>query len=91
MGFKLTGLSEVTRNMEQLKRALDGAVAKASFDPFNPQDVERVLREIEQKVDFKMAPYILSPGAREIAAGLKEEYRKAILHKAEAARKEPPA
>jgi hypothetical protein len=91
MGFKLTGLSEVTRNMEQLMRALDGAVAKASFDPFNPQDVERVLREIEQKVDLKMAPYILSPGAREIAAGLKEEYRKAILHKAEAARKEPPA
>ena len=33
MGFKLTGLSEVTRNMEQLKQALDGAVARVSFDP----------------------------------------------------------
>ena len=91
MGFKLTGLSEVTRNMEQLKQALDSAVAKASFDPFNPQDVERVLREIEQKVDLKMAPYILSPGARDIAAGLKEEYRKAILQKVEQAKKDSPA
>ena len=87
MGFKLTGLSEVTRNMEQLKRALDGAVAKLSFDPFNRQDVERVLREIQQKIDLKMAPYISSPGAREIAEQLKEEYRKAILQKADESRK----
>jgi hypothetical protein len=91
MPIRLTGMSEVTRNMEALKRALDGAVEKASFDPFNPQDVERALREIEMKVDLKMAPYISSPGAREIAAGLKEEYRKAIIQKAEEARKKPPA
>ncbi len=87
MGFKLTGLSEVTRNMEALKRALDGAVEKASFDPHNPQDVERAIREILMKVDMKMAPYISSPGVREIAAGLKEEYRKALLQKAEDARR----
>ncbi len=87
MGFKLTGESEVTRNMERLKRTLDSAAAGLSFDPLKREDVERALREIEQKVDLKMAPYILSPGVREIAAGLKEEYRKAILQKAEEARK----
>ena len=87
MGFKLTGESEVTRNMEQLKKALDGAVAGLSFDPQKPQEVERAIREIEMKVDLKMAPYISSPGVREIAAGLKEEYRKAILRKADEARK----
>ena len=91
MGFKLTGLSEVTRNMEALKRALDGAVEKASFDPHNRQDVERAIREIEQRVDLKMAPYASSPGVREIAAGLKEEYRKALLQKAEEARRKSPA
>lgn len=91
MGFKLTGLSEVTRNMEQLKRALDGAVAKLSFDPSNRQDVERAIREVEQKVDLKMAPYFSSPGVREIASQLKEEYRKAILQKAEEARKNFPS
>jgi hypothetical protein len=91
MGFKLTGLTEVTRNMEQLKRALDGAVATVPFDPLNRQEVERAIREVEQKVDLKMAPYISSSGAREIAAGLKEEYRKAILQKAEEARRKPPA
>lgn len=91
MGFKLTGLSEVSRNMEALKRALDGAVEKASSEPLNPQDVERVMREIEMKVDLKLAPYMTSPGVREIAAGLKEEYRKALLQKAEEARRKSPA
>ena len=82
MPIKLTGMSEVTRNMEALKRALDGAVAGLSFDPLKPQDVERAIREIEMKVDLKMAPYISSPGVREMAAGLKEEYRKVIVQKA---------
>ena len=91
MGFKLTGLSEVTRNMETLKKALDGAVERASFDPHNRQEVERVLREIEMKVDLTMAPYMTSPGVQEIAAGLKEEYRKVLLQKAEEARKKSPA
>ena len=92
MPIKLTGLSEVTRNMEALKRALDGAVEKASFDPHNPGDVERAIREIGMKIDLKLAPHMTSPGVGEIAAGLKEEYRKAILQKAEAARKKslPP-
>jgi hypothetical protein len=87
MPIKLTGMSEVTRNMEALKRALDGAIEKTSFDPRNPQDVERAIREILMKVDMKMAPYISSPGVREIAAGLKDEYRKALLQKAEDARR----
>ena len=91
MPIKQTGMSEVTRNMEALKRALDGAVEKASFDPHNPQDVERAIREILMKVDIKMAPYMTSPGVREIAAGLKEEYRKALLQKADEARKKSPA
>lgn len=79
-------MSEVTRNMEQLKRALDGAVAGLSFDPKKPEEVERAIREIEMKVDLKMAPYISSPGVREIASDLKEEYRKSILQKAKDAR-----
>ncbi len=91
MPIKLDGMSEVTRNMEAIKRALDGAVAGLSFDPLNSKDVERALREIEQKVDLKMAPYILSPGVREIASQLKTEYRKAILQKAEDAKRKPPA
>ncbi len=91
MPIKLTGLSEVTRNMDALKRALDGAVEKASFEPRNPQDVERAIREIEMKVELKMAPYMTSPGVREMAAELKKEYRKAILQKAEEARKKSPS
>ncbi len=90
MPIKLTGMSEVTRNMEALKRALDGAVEKAGLEPANPGDVERAIRNIELKIDLKLAPYMTSPGVGEIAAALKEEYRKAILEKAEAARKNSP-
>jgi hypothetical protein len=89
MPIRLTGMSEVTRNMEQLKRALDGAVAGLSFDPQKPEEVERAIREIEMKVDIKFAPYISSPGVREIASDLKAEYRKAILQKADDARRTP--
>jgi hypothetical protein len=72
MPIRLTGMSEVTRNMEALKRALDGAVEKASFDPHNPQDVERAIREILMKVDMKTAGYMTSPGVQELGEGLKE-------------------
>jgi hypothetical protein len=91
MPIKLDGMSEVTRNMEQLKKALDGAFAGLSFDPQKPEDVERAIRDIEMKVDLKMAPYMMSPGVREIASQLKAEYRKAILQKAEEARSKLPA
>lgn len=91
MPIKLTGMSEVTRNMEALKRALDGAAAGLSFDPLKPQEVERAIREIEMKVNLKLAPYMTSPGVREIASQLKEEYRKVLLQKAEEARRKSPA
>ena len=91
MPIKLDGISEVTRNIEQLKQALDGAIAGLSFDPKKLQEVERAILEIEMKVDLKMAPYISSPGVRQIASDLKSGYRKAILQKAETARNKPPA
>ncbi len=90
MQIKLDGMSEVTRNMEQLKRALDGAFNGLSFDPQKPEEVERAIRQIEMKVDMKFAPYVSAPGVREIASDLKAEYRKAILQKADAARKTSP-
>ena len=91
MPIKLDGMSEVTRNMEQLKRALDGAVAGLSFDPKKQQEVERAILEIEMKVDLKMAPYISSPGVNQIASDLKSEYRRAILKKVQDAKTKPPA
>jgi len=84
-------MSEVMRNMEQLKQALEGSVAKASFDPLNRQEVDRAIRMIEQEVDLRLAPYSLSPGVQEIAAELKQEYRKALLQRAEEAKKDSPA
>ncbi len=89
MGIKLTGMSEVTRNMEALKKALDAEIAGLKFDPRIPEEVERAIRQMKMKVDMKMAPYISSPGVQEIAAGLKQEVQKAILQKAEACKNSP--
>lgn len=92
MGFKLTGESEVTRNMENLKKALNAAFTGLSFNPQKPEEVVRAIREIEMKIDMKFAPYISTPGVREIATELKAEYRKAINEKASATtRTKPPA
>ncbi len=91
MPIRLDGMSEVTRNMEALKKALDAAFNGLSFDPQKPEEVERAIREIEMKVDMKFAPYISSPGVRGTASDLKAEYRKAIQEKTAAARKAPPA
>jgi hypothetical protein len=82
MGYKLTGLGELTKNLEQLKRALDGEVACLKFDANSGEGVERAIRHVEQRVDIKVAAYISSPGAREIATELEAEYRKTILQKA---------
>ncbi len=91
MGIRLTGMSEVTRNMEAIKRALDGEIAKLQFDPRVPEDVARAIRQIEMRIEIKVAPYLTSAGVREIAAELKEECRKAILEKADEARKNSPS
>ncbi len=91
MGIRLTGMSEVTRNLEQLKKALDGEIAGLKFDPRIPEEVERAIRQMKMKVDIKMAPYISSPGVREITADLKQEVQKTILQKAADARKNCPS
>ena len=91
MSFKLSGMSDVLRNMEQLKQALNGAVAKASFDPHDPRDIERAIRLLEQEVDLRMAPYFSSPGVGEIAAQLKQECRISLLQRVEEAKEDPLA
>jgi hypothetical protein len=91
MPIRLDGMSEVTRNLEQLKNSLDGEIAGLKFDPLIPEEVERAIRLIKMKVDMKLAPYITSPGVQEIATGLKQEVEQAILQKAAEARKVSPS
>jgi hypothetical protein len=91
MPIRLDGMSEVTRNLEQLKNSLDGEIAGLKFDPLIPEEVQRAIRLIKMKVDMKLAPYITSPGVQEIATGLKQEVEQAILQKAAEARKVSPS
>jgi hypothetical protein len=94
MKIDLKGLNELTKNLDQLKKAigsLDGEIAKVHFDPYSKQDVERAVREMERKFDAKVARYRSNPAVREIVTGLKQEVRQGLLKKAEEARRKPPA
>jgi len=51
MPIKLDGMSEVTKTMEALKRALDGVLNGLSFDPQKPEEVEQAIREIENSLE----------------------------------------
>jgi uncharacterized protein (TIGR02391 family) len=90
MKIEMKGLNELTNNLDQLKKAigsLDGEIAKVHFDPHDQSDVDRAIREMDRIVDDKVAPYHSNPAVQEITTGLKQEFRKGLLKKAEEARR----
>jgi ribosomal protein S20 len=94
MGFELKGFNELSKTLEQVRKALQslgGEVAKVQFDPNNRQEVERAIRNFERKVDSKVAAYSSTPAVREMATEIKREFRKDILKKAEDARRKSQA
>jgi len=64
MPIKLDGMSEVTKNMEALKRALDSAAAGLFFDPQKPEEVERS-SPARQRDAYGVADLIFSLGPGE--------------------------
>jgi hypothetical protein len=90
MKTELKGLDQVKKNIEQITKAarsLDGEIARLRFDPKDPSDVNRAVRELERKFDAKVAPYGSNSAVREIVTGLKKEFRKGLLKKAGDARR----
>ncbi len=89
MKIEVKGLEQVKKNIEQLTKAaerLAGEIARLRFNPDDPVDVNRAVRELERKFDAKVAPHGSNPAVRKIVSGLKQEFRKGLLKKAEEAR-----
>lgn len=92
MPFK--GLDDLSRQIEELRKmaeALDGDIAKVSFDPQDPQSIELAIQKMEVAVDEKVGNYRNNEMVEGIVADIKEQYRQAILDQAAEARTEGEA
>ena len=87
--MEIQGLDGLTRGLEELQRALeklDGDIANVSFDPHDPESIERVIEQLCTAVDKKVSGHAHSQAVMSIAGKLKEAGRNAILERAAAAR-----
>lgn len=89
MPVKITGLDKLTKNLEDAQKALaelQGTITELKFDPNDPASIEAAIRQMEQAVDAKVAPYRGNPIIDPIAAKSKEAFREAIMKRADEAK-----
>jgi|HubBroStandDraft_1064217.scaffolds.fasta_scaffold109381_3 hypothetical protein len=92
MSFKITGLNELQRKLEEASKtfqSLDGEIATLRFNPRDAISVGGAIVQIEAAVDARIALYKGNPLVGSVAEKLKEKYRAAILKKAEIAATKP--
>jgi hypothetical protein len=85
----LNGLDALTRKLKEAERVaaeVDGDLASVSFDPADPASIENAIEELYSAIDAKTAGYERNELVQQIADGLKENGRNAILEKAAAVR-----
>jgi hypothetical protein len=89
--FKISGLDQLARQLEQAQEAfgeLDGELGTVQFDPRDPASIEAAIQHVEQLVESRVARWPDNALVRQVADGLKEQYREAILDRAAQARSE---
>ena len=77
--------------MKELENAvadLDGAIARLTFNPHDPQSIEQAIQQLNAAVDEKIARYAHNEMIVNIAEKFKEKGRKAILDRAASTRLE---
>lgn len=86
---KITGLDKLTKNLDQLSKAmaeLDGDICQVKFNPHDPASIEQAIQAMETAIDARIASYANNPMVSGIVDEMKEKYRDAILEKAARAR-----
>ena len=89
--FKIEGLDELQRELEQASRAMeeiDGDLGTVNFDPSDPSSIEAAISEVNRMIDGKLGSYASHRIVGPLIDQLKERYRDGILEKAAAARLE---
>ena len=87
--LKITGLDELTRQLEDAQKAfqeLDGELGTVNFDPHDPQSIDLAIRTMEGIIDARVGRYANNSIVAPLIDDLKESYRAAILEKAATAR-----
>jgi hypothetical protein len=87
----VNGLDALMRKLKELEKAaaaLDGDIAKVSFDPHDPQSIDLAIRQMESDVDERVADFRTNEMVQNIAENLKEQGRRVILERAATARLE---
>jgi hypothetical protein len=89
--FKITGLDKLTKQLDQAQQALnelDGDLVTLNFNPNDPGTIEAAIQQLNTVIDAKIAPWADNPLVSQVAEGMKEQYREAIIERAAAARLE---
>lgn len=89
--IKISGLDQLALQLEQAQEALgelDGELGTVRFDPDDPSSIEAAIQHVEQLVETRVDRWPDNPLIRQVADGLKERYREAILNRAAQARLE---
>jgi hypothetical protein len=79
--FKITGFEKVQKELQEMQRAaqaLDGEIAQISFNPDDPESVERAVHEMEQAVDAKAASYSHNAMVKAFIPEAKKAFEKRI-------------
>ncbi len=87
--MKITGLDQLTRQLDDAQRAfesLDGELGTVSFDPHDAASIEAAVQKVEAMIDERLGSYASNPIVGPMAEQMKEKYRAAIIEKAAAAR-----
>jgi len=89
--FNITGFDKLQRDLEDAQHAfqsLDGTIASLSFDSGSQASIDSAIRQMEDAIDVKTSLYRGNAMVEQVAQGLKEQYRAAILKRAAEARGE---
>lgn len=87
--FKITGLSEVSQELETAQKAiaaLDGELGTVSFDPNDPSSIEVAIQGMERLIDERLGKYASNTLIGPLTEEMKASYRQSILDKAAEAR-----
>ena len=87
--FKITGLDNLQRQLQDAQKALEslgGDLGTVNFDPNDPSSIESAVNEISRIIDEKVGTYANNPIIGPLAEEMKAKYRAAIVEKAAAAR-----
>ena len=86
---KITGLDQLTRELDEAKKALaavDGELGAVNFNPYDPASIEAAVQEVERMIDERLGSYAANPIVAPIVEQMKESYRAEIIERAAAAR-----